>query len=80
MAFTTFRLVLIAQLFQIVIVSSYEIYTMLLIFFSLAFLGSLLSYFKKWDTFGIQMQVRNIFLPLVPIAIIIIRRLTSIVF
>ena len=76
-AFTTFCVVLIAQLFQVVITSSFEIYTILLLFFVLAFVGNLLGYFKIWNTFGVETQVKNIILPLVPIAVIVIRCLTS---
>ena len=80
LAFTTFSLVLIAQLLQVVITSSFEIYTILLLFFVLAFVANLLSYFKIWNTFEVETEVKNIILPLIPIAVIIIRRLTSTLF
>ena len=76
-AFTTFSLVLIAQLFQFVITSSFEIYTILLVFFIFGFVGNLLNYFKIWNMFGVETDVKSIILPLVPIAVILIRCLTS---
>ena len=76
-AFTTFSLVLIAQLFQFVITSSFEIYSTLLLFFIFGFVGNLLNYFKIWNMFGVETDVKSIILPLVPIAVILIRCLTS---
>ena len=53
-AFTTFSLVLIAQLFQFVITSSFEIYTMLFLFFYLVLSVICLTILR----FGICLELR----------------------
>ena len=71
--------VFIATLFQFVrFTSFFEIYTVLFLFTLFAFLNQLLMYLKVLKTHDDKpVPMANIFRPLIPLIVIIIRRLTS---
>jgi hypothetical protein len=72
-------IVFIATLFQIgSFTSFYEVYAVLFLFTLFGFLNQLLMYFKIIKTHNDQsVKISNVMRPLIPLVVIIIRRLTS---